>query len=193
MDSWETGRLIYLVLLGSVIFFYFVVANRPNLGQLARHGLLWILIFLGAVAGFGLWNDIRNELIPRQSVAMNGASVEVPRAFNGHYYLTLEANGTPVTFVVDTGASDIVLSREDALRVGIDPEALVYSGRARTANGTVRTASTRIGTLALGPIVDRDVTVWINDGDTHDSLLGMSYLQRFDTLQIVDGRLMLRR
>ena len=58
---------------------------------------------------------------------------------------TLEINGTPVRFMVDTGASDIVLSRRDAERVGIDPAALGYLGRARTANGTVPTARVRLG------------------------------------------------
>ncbi len=117
----------------------------------------------------------------------------MPRAPDGHYYLTLEVNGEPVDFVVDTGASDIVLSRDAARRIGIDPERLIYTGRAGTANGEVRTARLRADTIRLGPIVDRDVPVWVNAGRMDTSLLGMAYLQRFDSLRIEDNRLILKR
>jgi len=193
MDGDDTGRLIYLVLLGSVIGAYFFISNRDKLGQMARQSVLWGLIFLGVIAAAGLWSDIRDDVIPRQSVIAGEGRVEVPRAFDGHYYLTLQADGTEVQFVVDTGATDIVLSRQDALRVGIDPDALIYSGSASTANGVVRTARTKVDSLALGPIVDRNVTVWVNQGEMAGSLLGMAYLQRFQKLEISDGTLVLVR
>jgi aspartyl protease family protein len=59
----------------------------------------------------------------------------VPQSADGHYYLTMEVNGTPVRFVVDTGATELVLSREMRGAQGIDTDALIYSGRAFTANG----------------------------------------------------------
>jgi aspartyl protease family protein len=193
MDSYDTGRLIYLVLLGSVIAAYFFVANRHRLGEVARHAVLWGLIFLGVIAGVGLWSDIRDDVIPRQSVFAEEGRVEVPRAADGHYYLTLRLNGTPVEFVVDTGATEMVLSQDDALRVGIDPDRLIYSGVAATANGTVRTARVRLNEVALGPITDRNVAVYVNEGPMQGSLLGMGYLQRYDRLEIADGRLILER
>lgn len=193
MDSYDTGRLIYLVLLGCVVAGYFFVAHRESLGQMARQAMLWLLIFLGVIAGFGLWGDIRDDVMPRQTVFSEDARIEVHRAFDGHYYLTLEVNDVGVPFVVDTGATDIVLTREDARRVGIDPDALTYTGVAGTANGTVRTARTTVERLALGPIVDRDVAVWVNQGEMDRSLLGMAYLQRFRNLQISDGTLVLER
>lgn len=193
MSGDDTGRLIYLALLGSVIAAYFFISNRQHLGQMARQAAMWGLIFIGVIAGAGLWSDIRDDVIPRQSVIADQARVDVPRAFDGHYYLTLQLDGTPVQFVVDTGASDIVLSRQDALRVGIDPDALAYNGSANTANGSVRTARATINSLALGPIVDRNVTVWVNEGEMAGSLLGMAYLQRFSKLEISDKTLTLVR
>ena len=193
MNGDDTARLIYLVLLGSVIASYFFISNRQHLGQMARQAALWGLIFVGVIAGAGLWSDIRDDVIPRQSVIADGGRVEVPRAFDGHYYLTLEADGTPIEFVVDTGATDIVLSRQDAQRIGIDPDALAYIGTANTANGAVRTARTTVDSLALGPIVDRNVAVWVNEGEMEGSLLGMAYLQRFRKLEISDSTLVLER
>jgi aspartyl protease family protein len=95
--------------------------------------------------------------------------------------------------VVDTGATEMVLSQDDALRVGIDPDRLIYSGVAATANGTVRTARVRLNEVALGPITDRNVAVYVNEGPMQGSLLGMGYLQRYDRLEIADGRLILER
>lgn len=193
MDSNSIGSLIYLVLLGSVVGSYFLISQRRNIGQMARHALLWGLIFLGVIAGAGLWSDIRRDIIPRQAVFEEDRRIEVPRAHDGHYYLTAAINGKPVLFVVDTGATDIVLSRSDAAMVGIDPETLVYSGRAGTANGVVDTARTTVDELAIGPLVDRNVPVWVNRGEMHTSLLGMAYLQRFERIEISGGKLVLER
>ena len=87
--------------------------------------------------------------------------IEVPRAPDGHYYLTLELNGAPVRFVVDTGATDIVLADTDAEKVGIVVDDLIYTGQARTANGIVRTASTRVDEIRAGDIIDRNVRIWV--------------------------------
>jgi aspartyl protease family protein len=193
MDSADIPRVAYLVLLGVAVAGWFIAENRNSLGKTMRMALAWGLIFLGVVAGFGLWSDVRTDVIPRQSVVADGARVEVPRAFDGHYYLTLRLDGTPVDFVVDTGATDIVLSREDAARIGLDPEALAYTGVAMTANGQVRTARARVGEILLGGIADQDVMVSVTDGEMPGSLLGMAYLQRFSRIEIADGTLVLER
>lgn len=193
MDSADIPRVAYLVLLGVAVAGWFIAENRNSLGRTMRMALAWGLIFLGVVAGFGLWNDVRTDIIPRQSVVADGARVEVPRAFDGHYYLTLRLDGTPVDFVVDTGATDIVLSREDAARIGLDPQALAYTGVAMTANGQVRTARARVGEILLGGIADQDVMVSVTDGEMPGSLLGMAYLQRFSRIEIADGTLVLER
>jgi aspartyl protease family protein len=193
MDSNDIPRLAYLVLLGVAVGGWLIAEGRGSLGRTLRTALAWGLIFLGVIAGYGLWSDVRTDLVPRQSVVTEGGRIEVPRAFDGHYYLTLGLNGTPVRFVVDTGASDIVLTREDAARAGLDPAALAYSGIAMTANGQVRTARARVNEVALGPITDRDVPVSVNEGEMPGSLLGMTYLQRFSRIEIADGTLILER
>ena len=117
----------------------------------------------------------------------------MPRAPDGHYYLPVEVNGQPITFLVDTGASQIVLSSQDAERIGIEPDQLNYFGRANTANGQVRTAPVSLDTLTLGPITDRNISAWVNEGELNKSLLGMDYLHRFSNVQFANGRLLLSR
>jgi aspartyl protease family protein len=192
METEDIPRLIYLVVLLCGVAGYFLWGQRGQLGKMARYLAVWGFIFLGAIVAVGLWTEISNQIAPRQSV-MQGGAITVPRASDGHFYLTLEVNGVPTRFVVDTGASAIVLSLPDAVRAGIKTDELIFSGRASTANGRVETAPTRVETLALGGIVDEDVRVIVNGGDMSGSLLGMTYLNRFSRLEIADGRLILER
>ena len=192
MSEYDIGRLAYLILLGTAFGGYFLAQNRENLGKSAQQAMVWGLIFVGVIAGFGLWSDIRDDVAPRQSVAGAGI-IEVPRSFDGHYYLNLQLNGKTVNFVVDTGATSVVLTQSDAKRIGIDLNDLVYSGTANTANGVVRTARARVNQVQLGDISDRDVAVFVNEGEMDGSLLGMSYLQRFEKIEIAGDRLILTR
>ena len=193
MDGDNLARLIYLVLLGSVIGGYFIMQNRNNLGKTAQHAAIWGLIFVGVVAVIGLWGDIRNSVMPTQSYIDGQATVEVPRSNDGHYYVTLEIDGTPVRFVIDTGASDVVLTQDDARNIGIDVDNLFYGGIANTANGEVRTARVKLHNVQLGEITDLVVAASVNAGEMDTSLLGMSYLQRYSKIELGGGKMVLRR
>jgi aspartyl protease family protein len=187
----DIARLVYLVLLLSVIGGYFLMSNKKQLGKTAQQAAIWALIFLGAIAVAGLWGDVRRAAQP-QAALITGDGIEVPVADDGHFYLNAEVNGSNVLFVVDTGASDIVLSERDARRVGFDPDTLNYFGTAMTANGQVATAPVRLETLKLGERIDEQVPAVVNSGELDTSLLGMSYLSRYE-LVLTKGRLILKR
>ena len=193
MDGDNIGRLFYLILLAIAVGGWFFAENRQSLGKTARQAAAWGLIFVGVIAGVGLWSDIQGDIMPSRAIVTDAGQIEVPQANDGHFYLTLRLNNTPVQFMVDTGASAIVLSREDAERAGLDPDGLSYLGRAQTANGEVRTASTRVDEVALGDIVDRNVRVSVNGGAMDGSLLGMTYLSQFEKVEIEGRRLILTR
>jgi len=192
MSDLQLGHLAYLVLLGAVVVYAFV-QHRQGLNRTLQEAALWGLIFLGAIAAYGMWGDIRQIVTPRQAVFSEEGRVVVPRSRDGHYHLILDVNGTAVEFVVDTGASGVVLSRRDADRIGLDPANLVYVGRAMTANGEVRTAPVRLDSMALGGIVDRNIPAWVNEGALDTSLLGMAYLQGWTRIEIARDELILTR
>ena len=135
MDGNDFGRLAYLVLLGAALLMWFFTHNRQSLGKTLQMAMAWVFIFIGIIAVVGLWGDIRSTVGVSPQMSVTGDVIEVPRSFDGHYYLPMLVNSKPVTFLVDTGASQIVLSAQDAERVGIDPDQLNYFGRAITANG----------------------------------------------------------
>ena len=190
MDSDRITQLIYLGLILAAVSGWVMVEYRGRLGQAMRAAMGWGLIFVGVAAGYALWSDIRHSEQPIQ--AMVQGRIEVPRAPDGHYYLTLQVNGAPVTFLVDTGATNIVLSRRDAEAAGIDPGALAYIGSANTANGTVSTARVRLDSLALGDVVDAGISAYFTSGAMMDSLLGMDYLRRY-RIEIDGAKMILSR
>ncbi|GGG59309.1 aspartyl protease [Salipiger pallidus] len=193
MTGYEFGRLAYLGIFLAAIAGIYLLQSRASWRRGLVYAATWALIFLGVIAAVGLWDDIRGAALPRQAVFSDAGHVELPRARDGHYYVSLDINGSATRFVVDTGASGMVLTREDAARAGIDLGALPFHGSASTANGMVRTAPVVLDEVALGPFTDRNVRAYVNEGDMHGSLLGMSYLQRFSRLEIANGRLILER
>lgn len=193
MTGDDTARLLYLVLLGAAVVAWFFAQNRTSLGKNMQYMVVWGLIFVGAIAAVGLWGDIRNTARPASYTSLGEDQIELRRALDGHYYVTAQVNGAPVDFVVDTGATLIVLTRADAERAGLNTDDLAFIGRAGTANGTVSTAQVRLDSLTIGPLEDRGIAASVNGGELDKSLLGMNYLERFSSVQISDGRMLLTR
>lgn len=192
MNGDEIARLAFLGLLGAAIAGSYLLSQRGNMGKVAQQASIWGLIFVGVIAAIGMWGDISQSVRPMQQIVA-GNQIVVPRQADGHYYLQLEVNGTTVDFVVDTGASQVVLTQNDARRIGLDPDNLRYLGRAFTANGAVDTADVWLDRVALGQIVDENLRAVVNKGAMETSLLGMTYLGSFDTIQIRDNELVLIR
>ncbi len=190
MEGETFGRALYLVVLLAALGGWVLVEYRKRLGFALRTAMAWGMIFVGVVAGYGLWGDIRRDVRPEQSEGHN--EVTIPRAQDGHYYLQLKINGTPLEMMADTGASGLTLSANDAKSVGLDPASLAYVGQAMTANGVVRTARVRLDSVDFGPFQDQGVGAFVTEGDMDISLLGMDYLGKF-SIQIEGDRMILRR
>ena len=186
----DYGRLIYLGLLLAALAGWGLSEYRGRMGQGLRAFLAWGLIVVGLMAGYGLWQDIRHDVIPAQLA--HADAVEIPRAPDGHYYVTLTIDGQGMEFMADTGASGVVLSKADAERLGIDLTDLVFAGQSQTANGIVRTARVRLNDVTLGPFHDASIGAFVNEGDMDGSLLGMEYLGRY-SIEITGDQMILRR
>jgi aspartyl protease family protein len=184
-------QLIYLLILLAAVIGWAMVEHRGRPGTALRAILAWGLIFVGVMAAYGIWTDLRSDGRGRMMVLDNRA-VEVERSRDGHYYLRLVIGNEPVDFMVDTGATNITLSVLDATRLGIDPASLMFADEAQTANGTVRTARVQLNDVALGPWRDGSLPAWVSSGASDGSLLGMDYLSLFH-LQFAGDRLVLRR
>lgn len=191
MDGDQTARLVYLTLLLVAVAGSLVTGLRQSPGRTIQQMLIWGFIFLGLVAAYGLWPDLRRALYPREA-HFRQDRMELAAAADGHFYIDATVNGAAVTFLIDTGASDVVLTRADAERAGLSPGTLDFTGRALTANGEVRTAPVTLASFRLGPYEDRDLPASVNGGELDVSLLGMRYLGRY-VFTIEPDRMVLER
>lgn len=126
-------------------------------------------------------------------LGLEGRTVSVPDDGRGHFLVETTVDGRRLTMLVDTGASIVALTSEDAAAAGIRPSAGDYNRRVSTANGEVAVATVRIREMRVGEITVRDVdAVVMPPGRLGTSLLGMSFLRQLRSFGIADGRLTLR-
>ncbi len=192
MSGDDRARLLYMVVLGLGLAFVAFGGGR-RFGRALRDFGVWGLIFAMVVIAYGFRDTLKRELFPATMVQRAGGEIALRRGMDGHFHAELTVNGRPVRFMIDTGASDVVLSLEDAAAVGIDVARLSFIGRARTANGTVATAPVRLDSISLGDYRDEGLMASVNAGSLGVSLLGMAYLERFARIEISGDEMILHR
>ncbi|MEZ5715922.1 MAG: TIGR02281 family clan AA aspartic protease [Paracoccaceae bacterium] len=144
-----------------------------------------------ALAALVFWQEARDRFAPqRATYAADG--YRAPQAPDVALLCHRAGERRAKVVTVDTGASEIVLSSNDARAAGIDTANLAYIGRANTANGKVRTAPVWLESFAIGPILDRSVPPIPTRGRDGRLASGMSYLQHYD-IGIKDGVMTLNR
>jgi aspartyl protease family protein len=200
----DIPRLILLLAL-----FIFVGAGlfgralRP--GEIIRGVLAWslaIVLLAGAYASrdqlAGFAGRLLGAIAPgvpisgRLSGNGNPNSVTVVRAADGHFAVLGAVGEKPILFLVDTGASFVTLTRDDARDIGIDVDALDYRLPIRTANGTMVAAAVTIDKLMVGPIERRGLKALVApEGVLDQSLLGMTFLDTLSSYSISGDRLVL--
>ena len=132
------------------------------------------------------------------SAALNSAPVIAAAAPTtasktvGNGYAEMRVNGTPITFMVDTGASVIALSREDAARLGISTLESDFTGVAQTASGTVGLKPVTLDRVSLGPLEASQVDAAVVQQGLDTSLLVQSWLRQVGTVRIEGDRMIFR-
>lgn len=198
MNADETGQLIYYVFLAALVGSGLIAGHRLGWGRAARYGLIWVGI-IGLLLVLYTFRDtvrpasdrVMAELNPSRGFAGGEGQIYTARN-DGHFYIASAVNAADVTFLVDTGASDIVLSRKDAEAAGLDLGALQFSGNAVTASGTVGVARVSVQSLRIGPYDLGPQRVSVTDGPLDVSLLGMAALRRFGSIELAGDRLILK-
>jgi aspartyl protease family protein len=125
---------------------------------------------------------------PKQTTDLKqtkGRGVQIKPDNNGHFFARTKINNTTLKMMVDTGASLVVLSFEDARRLGVHPTTADYTLPVNTANGQIMLAPITLKRLELAGMVERDVRAAVAPkGALSQSLLGMSYLSRLKDVRI---------
>ena len=187
-------KLAILVFLGSAVLTMF----RERFSQVVTAALLWVVVGLVLVIGYSYRFELGNvadrvlaEIIPGHVIS-HGRTVEVARTSAGDFDISARINGVHVPMVLDTGASSVVLTQQDAKAAGLPLEVLNYTVSIDTANGRTRAAQVTLDRLAVGGLEERSVEALIvQPGQLRTSLLGMSFLNRLQSWQVSGDRLIL--
>ena len=196
-DRMELVRLVGLLALVSSGLLY---VRRVNVGETLRNITVWLAIAAVLLVAYSYQdellsaaNRVRAELVPGQPVLVPQGVISITKASDGHFHVSGTVNGERISFLIDTGATGIVLSPDDARRAGTDPSKLEYTRVFETANGRGFGAPWRLDKLAVGPIVFRNVAVSVNQAPMSQSLLGMAFLDRLQSFEISGRKMILRQ
>ncbi len=119
--------------------------------------------------------------------------VEIEAERNGHFNTEADINGRAIPVMIDTGATMVVLSYEDAERAGLMLTDKDFTRAVSTANGTARVAPVTLDRVSIGGITVRDVPAAVAEsGRLRTSLLGMTFLSRLSRFDMRSGRLVLQ-
>jgi aspartyl protease family protein len=156
--------------------------------------IAWIIGMLLATQFFGAWEEkqINPNRSPESYADQNGQhNTVLKRNRAGHYLTHGKINAVPVTFLLDTGATDVVIPAALAARLGLPR---LGKNRVQTANGEIDVYGTVIESLEFGNISLRAVRAAINPnmGPDEEILLGMSALKQVDFRQ-ENGELILKQ
>jgi aspartyl protease family protein len=105
----------------------------------------------------------------------------------GHFFTQGAVNGSPVRFLVDTGATVVALPASEARRLGVDYRK-GQPGFTNTAGGVVQTFRVRFDVVRLGDIELSGVDGVVIEQGLDIALLGMSFLNRLEMKR--DGQTM---
>jgi aspartyl protease family protein len=174
-------------------------AGPVRWAERARHVAIWAGIVGVLVLGLTFRDElaqigqrVRGEFSSSYPVATSAQELVVSQDQDGGFYLMGQVNGRPVRFLVDTGASDTVLSPADAKRLGIDLTTLNFDHPSETANGTGYAAPFIADSLEVGTIRFENTPVLVNQASMSNSLLGMSFLKRLESFQVKGRKLYLK-
>ncbi|HLA20478.1 MAG TPA: TIGR02281 family clan AA aspartic protease [Pseudolabrys sp.] len=130
---------------------------------------------------------------PRQP-STSGRSLILDSDRQGHFKTEARIDGRYIDFLVDTGASLVILRESDAGRAGIRPRPSDYTATVSTANGKVKAAPAKLNRIEVGGITVHDVSALVlPDQVLGQNLLGVSFLSRLKRYEYANGRMVLEQ
>jgi aspartyl protease family protein len=198
----DFARLIILVTIAVAIAAGF--ASRGQFGTAVRQALSWMIIFAVLMVGYThrfelelMARRVMAEFVPGSAIleqnGESGPEIVIVRGAGGHFRVPTLINDAIIVMLVDTGASVVTLSYEDAVKSGIDVDALNFTVPVNTANGIATAAPVRIDTMRVGSIERKRVQALVaRPGLLDSSLLGMSYLDTLDGIELSGNRMILK-
>ncbi len=202
-DVWTTTQLLWLNggagFLVTLLLGYILIKGAQSFPQKARVSAVATMMIVAAL-GYNQRSDIMVKfseamyrIAPTAAVATPVGTADVPRHWDGHFRAAANVNGRTIDMLVDTGASLVLLTYEDALLAGVDTGALNFNVPILTANGRSHVATLELAKIDIDGVIVEGVEAAVAErGQLHASLLGMSFLGAIEEAVIRKDRLILK-
>ena len=194
--SFLLHALFLIILLGFILKAFLSSKNKLNQSFSI---LLWGGIFLILIALYAFRfeleftkNKILAVLLPNYVWVNEAGQLSIARNYNGHFYIDAYTKDNQIIhFLIDTGATDIALTMQDAVKLGYNVSNLKYTRQYKTANGISHAAPVIIPQLTIGKKTFYNIEGHISSGELDISLLGMSLIDDFKDFKITKDTLIL--
>jgi len=198
LSSSDQQSLLYLVLMLIFLVSGIIFRREIKLSKALKYLALWALVAFVAVGLYAYryqFSDFKERMIeainPTAARMNDGGQLIINLSSDGHFYIDVKINDVPMRFMIDTGASDIVIDKLQAQKIGINPQSLIFDKRYETANGSSYGASIVLRKIQVGNVVFADIKASVNGVNLGTPLLGMSFLRQFTKYEFYQDRLIL--
>ena len=170
--------------------------------QALRHAALWLAMVVVLIGGYAfrpeltfVKNRMVSVLLPGRAIDKGGGTVVITKnSQDDHFSIDGLINTQSTSFILDTGASTVVLTYDTAKRLGLLAGEESYTQIVSTANGLTKVAPIRIDELRIGSLVLQDVKASVaRQGELDVNLLGMSFLSRLKSYSVESDQLTMRQ
>ncbi|MGG7565716.1 retropepsin-like aspartic protease family protein [Rhodovulum sp. DZ06] len=196
----DMARLAFFALL------FLVIVSSASLPRLEKGpnflsaAVVWAGASSALLAGFAFEDELREQFDRRlgarasmAAVARAPGEVEITRTWDGHFRAWVEVGDTAAPFLIDTGASLVLMRWEDAEAMGVDMASLRFEMPVLTANGEAMVAPLRVPLMRIGAVAVQDVRAAVAPkGTLQGGLLGMSFLGRLHEMTIRGDKVILK-
>ena len=197
-----TGGQIIGVIVGVILILIWLGSLRGSgltFGSAVKMALAWVGIFAALFVGFlhkddvlNVWDRARADLTG-SAVASSGNAMRLRKEADGHFWVTASANGQPVRFMIDSGATTTTVSKETARRVGIAFPNQSQAVEVDTANGVIEVLPSIAARFRVGEIERDGLGVDILPADDDVNLLGMNFLSSLSRWRVEGDQMILEQ
>lgn len=190
MNSDDNARMLYGLIV-VVLLVASLSARRLPMKQYMKMFLAWVAIFAAifVVMSFRpemkmVWERVTGELTgaPRQSV--DGGDIKLTRQDDGHFWIRAKLNGHDADMMVDSGASFSAINGETARSAKLTLDPASDAVELSTANGVVKARTATVKSLTVGDLVLEDHDVVVSDGFGDTNVVGMNFLDGFESWNV---------
>lgn len=187
---WALGAL---VLVASALF-----SRRIGFGEIVRTALAWVAIFAVFIVAFsykdqilGIWNHVSNELTGRSEQQIDGTTLRIRQAPDGHFWVNATVNNNAVRFLIDSGATTTAMNLRTANESEIEMSSISFPVILSTANGEVEAQRGSIQNLQIGPMAVQNLPVVVAEAFGDSNVIGMNFLSKLGSWRVEGNEMIL--